>query len=272
MAKHWEEIGDNKFKLTLSPDEGGPASVYYGSREEIQDKVFDSQVNAIRRIEQLRTTSTPNGNGHETAQPYTQPKTLSPDERMQAVADLSNPATVDRGVTRVMESVIGPLADFNADRTERAAVAAAEAFAAELPDYFPSDENSQMVVRFLQQHPQYDPTNISSYKLAFFELSKAKQLKTITNKGDNDTEPSAELQERNAPNLPPPMAPARYSTGIRSSDVSGSQPIPSKRLKWTRESIQNMSAATYRRNMSDPEFQRAVEFFAKPQRRVQQSA
>lgn len=273
MAKHWEDLGDGKWKLTLSPDEGGPASVYYGSRDEIYDKVADSQVHAIRRIEQLRTAAPLNGNGHDSPPPSIQPKPLTPDERMQTVADLTNPATVDRGVTRVIESVIGPVSQFTQDREEKLGLAAAEQFAEETPEYYKCQHNANVLYGYMLTQ-NYDITRADHWKRAYAELVSApvKLLAPKPTESSTETEPSAELQERNAQNLPPPMAPARYSTGIRSQDVSGTAPMPSKRLKWTREQIQNMSASNYRRNMMDPEFQRAVEFYSKPTRRMQATA
>src|SRR5215469_3146373 len=270
MASHWEELENGKgFKLTISPDEGGAASVFYGkTRDEVHQKVIDSQAHAIRRIEQLRAAAPPTDNSH--ASPP-QPRTLSPDERMQTVSDLTNPATVDRGVIRVVESQIGPMSQFNADRMERAAIEAAEIFAAETPEWYPSDHNKETLVNFVRtQH--LDPTSVATYQQAFHRLTAVKLLQPKPVEAPSETEPSGEQQERNAPTLQPRVAPARYSTGIRSQDVSGAAPTPSKRLKWTRAEIDNMSPATYRSHMADPEFQRAVEFYSKPSRRMQATA
>lgn len=273
MAKSWEELVDGTLKLTVSPDEGGPASVFYGkSREEIYDKVVDSQANANRRIEQLRVS---NGkpNGHAAAPPPSDPKPMTANERMQAVADLNNPATVDKAVSRVMESVIGPIDQFQrdreAERVERlreAAIIAAEEFAGQTPDYFPSDFNNNTLVQYMQRMG-YAPDAVASYQRAYAELSGAKLLQAKPAQSLNDEEPPTEPQERNAPTLSAPRAPARYSTGVRQSDISGTAPVPVKRLKWSREQIANMSSAEFKAHVMDPEFNFCVEFYSKAQKR-----
>jgi hypothetical protein len=276
VAKIWDELADGTLKLTVSPDEGGSASVFYGqTRDEILDKLCDSQANANRRIDQLRVTSPTNGNGtgHAAAPPVNLPKPLTANDRMQAVADLANPANVDKAVTRVMESVIGPIDQFQQDReaerakrTEEAAVSAAEEFSSLTPEFFLSDFNVNTMFRYLQSM-QYDPTKVASYQRAFAELTAGKLLQSKAAPVPNDDEPPTEPQERNAPTLSAPRAPARYSTGVRQSDISGTAPVPVKRLKWSREQIANMGAQEMRRLVADPEFNFCVEYYARNSKR-----
>lgn len=270
MAKIWETLPDGTLKLTVSPDEGGPASVFYGqSRDEILDKVIDSQANANRRIDQLRVSGG-KPNGHAAPPPPTvQPKPMTANERMQAVADLSNPATVDQGVTRIMESVIGPVDEFNRDRDaqrqqrlEQAAVTAAEEFTALTPGFFLSDFNCATLVNYIR-NMGYPPDQVSSYQRGFNELSAAQLLQTKSAQPHSSDVPPDEPQERNAPTLTVPRAPARYSTGVRQSDISGTAPVPVKRLKWTREQIASMGPGEMRRLINDPEFNLAVEYYSR---------
>jgi len=270
MAKSWESIGEDRWKLTVSPDRGGAASVFYGTKDEILEKLVDSQANASGRIAELRNS---NGTSHAPLPAPTQPRPLTASERMETVADLNNPATVDRGVTRVVESVIGPIDQLRADREaeraeriERAAREAAESFMDMTPEWLSSDHNNSTLVNYMRNMGM-DPTNVESYQQAFRNLAEAKLLQPKPAGGPvNDAPPEPELHERNAPTLPP-KAPARYSTGVRSSDISGTAPVPTVRLKYTREQIVNMSAATYKSLMSDPDFQRAVEFYSQPAQR-----
>src|SRR5215469_13439450 len=123
MGKAWSDLGNGQQKLVLTNASGAVLSTYYGTRDEILEKLADSQVNAGARIQDLK-----NGNGHTNP-----PKPMTAGERMQTVSDLANPATVDQGILRVMESVVGPVAELRQDReadrmdrAERAAIAAAE--------------------------------------------------------------------------------------------------------------------------------------------------
>lgn len=271
MAKRWEDQGNGRWKLTVTSDEPGdgtPMQVFYGSKEEIADKLADAQGNATRRIAELKKQ------GLGTRDAGTGPKPMNAAERMQAVADLNDPASVDKGVARVVESVIGPIETIRADRERerqeretQAAIAAAESFAGETPDWYPSEYNKTKLVGFMRTQG-LNPASRAHYTQAFEELSAAGLLqKAPRNQDDNpeETEPAA---ERIAPATPAPKPPTRISTGIRSQDVSGSAPRPGLKPKYTREQIANMSAATYKRLMTtDPELARSEEFYARQPRR-----
>jgi hypothetical protein len=266
--KKWEDKGSGQWKLTITNDQNPDAapSVFYGTRDEILDKLADSQENANGRIEQLRRTSQ-----------AAAAKPLSPEERLQTVTELNNPATVDRAVTRVIESVVGPVselrqerADASVERQTRAAVTAAEAFANRTPDWYPSDFNKNALVRFLQTRG-LDPTKTENYTLAFEELSAAQLLQPIPAEPNLNDETEAE--GRNAPTPTQRPTQTRFSTSIRQSDISGTAPKPTVRLKYTREQIANMSASTYKRLMqSEPELTRCVEYYAQQDRRRQKAS
>lgn len=264
--KKWEDKGSGQWKLTIASDQNpsAPPSVFYGTRDEITEKLADSQANANGRLDEFRRL---------TSQAAPTAKPLSPEERLQTVTELNNPATVDRAVTRVIESVVGPVnelrqdrADASAERQTRAAITAAEAFANRTPDWYPSDRNKNKLVRFLQTQG-LDPTKTENYTLAFEELSTAQLLEPIPTELNNDND-ETEAEGRNAPTPTQRPTPSRFSTSIRSADISGSAPRPTVRLKYTREQIANMSASTYKRLMqSDQELSRCVEHYAQQDRR-----
>lgn len=261
--KRWEDKGNGQWKLTVSSDDvpDAPPSVFYGTRDEIADKLADSQAHANGRIETLRRKGEP-------SQPAAAPRPLTPEERLLTVTELNNPSTVDKAVTRVMESVIGPVAEIRqdradnaADRQTEAAVQAANAFARRTPDWYPSDFNKQSLVRFLQARG-LDPTKTENYTLAFEELSAAQLLQPVPAELPPEHD-ETEAEGRNAPTPTQRPAQTRFSTSIRASDISGTAPRPTVRLKYTREQIANMSAGTYKRLMqSDAEFVRCSEYYA----------
>lgn len=273
MTKRWEQLEDGRLRLTVSPDAGGPTSVFYGSsKEEIADKLADSQAHA--NMELSRRTVVPNGNHQIT--PQIQPVPLSPADRMQITADLVNPARAPEAVTRVLESVIGPVGQFNQDREaersqrlERAQVAAAYQFYEEAgPEWLPTQHNKETLLNYMLSQGM-DLTDVNSYKRAFAALGAVKLLQQPTTETHDTEEPEVSLHRGNPENPVPARAPNRYSTGIRSSDVSGSAPMPGKRLKYTREQIAALSLADYKRLINDPEFSRSVEFYSKrAQKRV----
>lgn len=281
MGKVWSDLGSGRWKLTVTGDNANvPVSVYRGTRDEILDQLADSQANANKRIYELRGT----GNGAVVPIPSAGaapqvPGPLSPAERLQTVAELTNPATVDKAVTRVIESVVGPVQEFRqdrqADREERetrSAVSAAETFARQTPDWYPSDYNKGVLVNFMRTQG-LSPTNPQHYTQAFESLSAAQLLQARPEAQTTTIEPPAE-EGRNAPTpTPKPTAPTRFSTSIRSSDISGSAPGPktTPRLKYTREQLRNISASEYKRLMQTDraELERCEDYYVKnPLRRA----
>jgi hypothetical protein len=275
--KNWTDLGDGQWKLTISVDGDptAPPSVFRGTREQISEKLADSAEHANKRINELRRST--NGHGSPQSGPTDAggvfPRMLSPEDRMKTVAELSNPATVDKAVTRVMESVIGPVEDFKKDRESdrqqrqvRAAESAASQFFERTPDWHPSEHNKSTLARYVFAQ-RLDPTKVESYSQAFEDLTAAQLLQAKPD--DNNDEPAAE--GRNAPETPTPApkVPTRYSTSIRSSDISGRPPVPSGKphLKYTREQLANLSAADYKRLIQTDraELERCEQYYAKNQ-------
>jgi len=259
--KRWEDQGNGRWKLILTDNDTGMIiSTFRGTKDEIADKMADSQMHASRRINELRPV-----NGHGNGRPAP----LTDAQRMQTVADLANPSTVEKGITRVLESVVGPVADLRQDREEsraeretRAAVDAAKAFADHTPEWHPSDWNKERLVRYMQTQG-LDPTREASYTQAFEDLSAAQLLQARPAEATTTTDEPAD-EGRNAPTPTPPPTPTRFSTSIRQSDISGSAPRPTTRLKYSREQLANMSAANYKRLLTtDPELSRCVDHYAR---------
>jgi hypothetical protein len=271
--KRWQEIEDNKWKLTITPDDpadDSPPSVYRGTKEQIAEMLADSQANANRRISELKRNGQP-GNGSAANL-----KPLSPADRLQTVAELTNPATVDTAITRVMESVVGPIED-ERDRRQRddqerkaaANIEAASAFAESTPEWWPSEHNKLTLVRFMQAQGM-DPANQANYSQAFERLSAAELLQP---KPDTDdiNQPPADEPERNAPAPVPAPRATRISTGVTRHDISGTPPRPTTRLKYTREQLAEMSRETYKHLLltDAQELARCEDYYAKnPVRRA----
>lgn len=276
MAQKWENLPNGQLKLTitsdLSDDDTPPVTIYGKDKDEILTKLAASKINGDRRINELRR-AIPN---QPAPTAPSQPKPLTQADRLQVVADLGNPATVDRAVTRVVESAIGPLDELRQDRErtreEREledAVKAAATFADNTPDWYPTEHNKRALMSFMEVRG-WSASKPERYTQAFEELMAAGLLQkkpAEPAEPEDETEPPAPRQERTAPTpTPTPKAPASYSTGVRARDISGSAPPPraaAPRLKYTREQIAKMGAKDYKQKMlSDPELPRCVEFYA----------
>src|SRR3974390_1462688 len=97
--KQWQELGQGRWKLTITSDDDSEAipSVYRGTKDEIAELLADSQGHANRRIGEPKGGGMGNGRKPIHFGPVSgAPNPLTPNERMQPVADLQNPATVDK--------------------------------------------------------------------------------------------------------------------------------------------------------------------------------
>lgn len=285
----WEELppknGTPQWKLTVTsdtPEDGIPISVFRGTKDQIAEALADSQASANRRIAELKRNNGGNGTGGNPPAPRpTAPKPLSAADRMTTVAELNDPATVDRAVNRIIESQVGPIENLRqvtenapadrAERLERLAVEAVNTFIEETPQYLVCPHNAGVMFRYVQLHG--DLTNKAHYHRAFEELTAAQLLQQKPQEEEPPTQLSDPQLERNAPAPVLPKTPTRISTGVRPSEMSGQPPArTTNRMKYSREQIAKMSAATMKQLMTtDPEFIRCSEFYAqqdKPKRRA----
>jgi hypothetical protein len=277
--KQWQDLGQGRWKLTITDDENSEAvpSVYRGTKEEIADLLADSQHHANRRIAELKRDGKPVHFGPISGDP----KPMTPNERMQTVADLQNPATVDKAFDRMYEAATGETPAERRDREQREAneryeqqgVETALRFARENPEYVMTQHNANTMVGYMRTHGM-DLTNIDHYVTAFAALSAAKLLQLKPLEAEPEIEPEEEetMVERNAPTpKPTPRTPARISTGVRASDISGTPPRLTTRLKYSREQLENMSREDYKRLMltDRAELEKCEEYYAKrPVRRA----
>jgi hypothetical protein len=284
--KQWEELaprnGVPQWKLTVTsdtPGDGIPISVFRGTKDQIAEALADSQASANRRIAELKRD---NGNGNPPAPRPNAPKPLTAAERMQTVAEMTDPATVDKAVTRIIESAVGPVENLrqateNApadrqERQERLAVEAVNAFIEETPEYLVCPHNAGTMFRYVQLHG--DLGNKDHYHRAFAELTAAQLLQQKPSGDEPTTQLSEPQLERNAPAPALPKAPTRISTGVRPSEMNGQPPArTTNRMKYSREQIAKMSAATMKRLMTtDPEFNRCSEFYAQQDKQPKRRA
>lgn len=262
MAKNWEDLGGGQWKLTITDDQNRvPPVTVRGTKDEIIEKLSDSKINGDARIADLKG-----------AKPA-----LTETQRFQMVADLNDPSKVERAITTVVEQIVGPTEEIRRDRAEerterlvRRAVEAATTFADRTPDWYPSAHNKATLTEYMKRFG-LDPGTVSEYTKAFESLKAANLLQPPPDEEDdeNTNDGTAHPAERTAPTpAAKPTTPTRYSTGVRSTDVSGTRPTPTNRLKYTREQIDGMSRQDYKEKMNDPEFVKAVDHFFGGQRRT----
>jgi hypothetical protein len=265
MAQKWEDQGAGKWKVTVDAEDGvTPVQVFYGTEGEIARKMAQSVEHGSRRITELKKGGTPPA--PTVMRKPVSPRPMTDTERFQVAAEMNNPNTVERAVTRVLESVVGPVDAIREsavrsreEEETQTAVEAAAQFADETPNWYPSDHNKRTLTRFMITQ-NLSPTRVDSYRNAFGQLSNAGLLQPMPENPDQpEAEPRSTARTAPVPAAPRP-APARVSTGIRQSDISGGAVTPRSRPKYTPQFIMTRTKEEHKRLMlTDPEYVRANE-------------
>lgn len=271
MAQKWEDQGAGKWKCTVDAEDGStPVQVFYGTEGEIARKMAQSVEHGSRRITELKK-GTPVSFGPISGDPPPPPRPvrqrpMTDTERFQVAAEMNNPNTVERAVTRVLESVVGPVEAIREsavrsreEEETQTAVEAAAQFADETPNWYPSDHNKRTLTRFMITQ-NLSPTRVDSYRNAFGQLSNAGLLQPMPENPDQpEAEPRSTARTAPVPAAPRP-APARMSTGIRQSDISGGAATPRTRPKYTPQYIITRTKEEHKHLMlTDPEYVKANE-------------
>jgi hypothetical protein len=265
MPVTWRNNGepvDGEYVAEISFTDGRQKQVFRGaSYKDVADRLLQAQEHASDAINQLKQGRTPDP---ATPRRRAQPKPMTAGERMKVASDITDPAKADGAITRVVESVIGPVESIREavnklddDDEAREGEAAAQSFSAATPDWYPSDHNKGVLVKFMQTKG-YAPTSSKNFSIAFDELREAGLLQS------RPADPPPNGQEDEPPperiaSQPVSRPRGTLVTGVRASDTSGTGPR-APRPKYTREDIEKMGTATYKQKLqSEPGFEALVE-------------
>lgn len=275
MARTWlnegKPLADGRLCLVIDPEDGtNPIRVWGRSREEILDKAAKTVEHGIRTITGLRTQI------HSTAPPPSSasakkpngeapahPTKLTAAEQMQATADLDNPSKAPQAITRLLEHHTG--IDFQSmqqkETLERIATIQAN-WSAGRPD-FPQHPTNYTLLN-----------NAATIRAGGYEKITSEIMDEVFNELLAQgllVEPGEPPAEEEPP--PPTVQPAetlesrtvrpRGATSHRRTATGAAAVVPAQTPKYTREQIQAMTSAEYRRKLeTDPAFVQAVAAYA----------
>jgi hypothetical protein len=257
MARTWLNDGkpleDGRLCLLIDPEDGTQAIRVWGrSREEILEKAAKTVEHGARTISQLRSQL----NHKTTTAPTTPtmtaatrpPTTLSAAERMQATADLDDPAKAPAAVTRLIQHQTG--VDFDSIRQKETI-----------------ERISTIQANWSYSHPDF-PKHPINYKLlndaaalrvGYENITAAVMDQVYTELSSQGLLVEAEEEEL-SPTVPPEETPdtrtvrPRGAASYRRTTLSAPAPA-SQTPKYTRAQIDAMTSAEYRRKLeTDPDF------------------
>lgn len=266
MGVTWANDGeadrDGNYIAQIDLEDGSQPQTFRGrSHKDVADKLLTAQVHASRTIADLKKGIKPDP---APARRTLDPKPLSAGERMQAVADLADPNKTDAAVTRIVESRLGPIEGIrevinkSAEAEDaRLSAQAAGAFAAETPDWWPSPHNKATLWNHMESNGMAKTRR--NFGIAFDQLKSAGLVQMKPDDDNSSSEPDGG-SARIATERPTTRQPrASFSTSIRSQDSSGEGGPRKTRPKFTRQDIEQMPAAEYKRRLeTDPSFADAV--------------
>ncbi|MGA9668418.1 MAG: hypothetical protein WBQ94_04375 [Terracidiphilus sp.] len=249
-----------------------PIYIYGANEEEVFTKLERQNMHAQLALARRAASPSPQtpANGAAQAPPQAAravpPRSISPDEIMQATADLSNPAKAAAAIALLHEAATG-IDPIQAAREAYARLAME--WEAATPEFYPHPGNRQLVgekaIRMAGNKPGLVTRDILN---AAFQTLRQEGL--LFERADEPPAPSEQIS--NQPTLTtfpgetqvqPTERPrgTRYATGARSTSFSAPQTVQTRALKYTEEQIRTMPERERLRVFNDPDYIRACEVY-----------
>lgn len=248
MAVEWRNNGepvDGVYIADVDAEDGSQVQTFKGaSYREVADKLLNAQVNATRRINELKTQVKPDVKKPRAA---FVPRKLTADEQFQVAGDVRDPSKIEDAIDRVVAARLGAplevvrqrLQRQDAEEIEAAAVRETNVFVESTPNWYPTAENKQRLWDYMTQHNL--ELTAKNFGIAFDQLTSDGLL--TRKPEENAAEPEPKPTERIAPQ-PTTRPRGSIASGIRSSDVGNRFPAMTK-PRYTRQEIQSMPRSLY---------------------------
>jgi hypothetical protein len=243
---------------------GDPSqNVYAPSEGDLLTKIAMMYGNTRTRLQEVKRES-----GPKPAAPALAPVVsirMTPEERLQAAADLQDPARMGQTIVRILKDETGfdPQQQRQQDAEKEAAErrrAVVEEFIAETPDFYRSKKNGTLLRNHVAANFGTDPT-VADWVAAFTELDEMGVLESAPEATETTPAASGENPE-NPPSEPSAPAPVRSpGTGLPPSSRA-SVPRQASGQRMTREEVLKLAhenPSEYGRRLSnDPAFAEMV--------------
>ena len=244
-----------------------PIYTYGKDQGEVLEKLARQNANAQLALAR-RAVGNPGGGNGTGSQPASAaravpPRSISPDEVMQATADLSNPAKAGAAVATLIESATG--LDPQAIARHHYATTAME-WEAQTPDFYSHPGNRQLVgdraIRAAGGKPGLVTRDI--LQQAFQQLQ---QEGLLFERAEESFQPPSTTPTLTTFPGESPVQPTerprgtRYSTGARSTSFSAPQTAQTRALKFTEEQIRTMPERERLKVFDDPDYIAACEYY-----------
>ena len=249
MSRRWEnkevEGRGTKFCLVIDPEDGThPIRTYGWSKDEVLEKVSRTAETAQQVINRQRNNSPANGNGsapkpHVSSVPAA-PK-VTPDEQMQATADLSNPAKAP-GAVKTLLRAAGVDVDRERIRQDAERVAAiAQEWEGQHPEFAASDErNKRLLLNTASAKVGFSNINAAALDAAYEELRRFDMF--FTEAAIPEPSPLPNAPNGNSATVDRP----RTATSYRTTSLRSGTPAVTTKPKYTVAEVDQLNSKQLR--------------------------
>lgn len=251
-----QPIEEGTFCRVIDLEDGTHPIYTYGKTEaECFEKIERQNGNAQLAINAQRSSR---------QDPPTPPRTITPDQVMQATADLAsgNPAKSAAAVATLLEAGTG-VNPIEAARRDYARLAME--WESETPAFYPHAGNRQLMGNRVIALAGGKPGSVTRefFNSAFQQLQAEGLLFERTDPPQSHNDPALTTTFPGESPVQPSERPrgTGYSTGVRSTSFSAPQSPTTRALKYTAEQIRTMPEKERLRVFNDPDYIKACEHF-----------
>lgn len=261
MRAYWSDkrangqpIEAGTFCRVMDPEDGThPIFVYGKTQEEVFEKIERQNLNAQVAIARTRAAAAP---------APAPPRTITPDQIMQATQDLQNPAKSAAAIAILTEAATG-VDPIQQARQQYATLAMQ--WESETPDFYPHPGNRQLVGDKAIRLANGKPGSVTREMLdSAFQQLRAQGLlfeRTAEPAQDPNHSTLTTFPDESRVQLPERPRGTRFATGARSTSFSAPQNVQTRSLKYTEEQIRTMPEKERLRVFNDPDYIAACEHY-----------
>ena len=249
--------------VTDLEDGTNPIYTYGANESEVFEKLARQNANAQLALARRSLVPATNGAAQAPSAPATAPRRgISPDQIMQATADLQNPAKAGEAVATLYEAATGidPV-----EQARRHYASVAMDWETKTSDFYPHPGNRQLVgekaIRMAGGKPGLVTQEILT--AAFLQLNSEGLLFERNGQAHDANNPPTLTNlpgENQVQSIERPRG-TRFSTGASSLRFSAPQSVQTRALKYTEQQIRTMPEKERLRVFNDPDYIRACEFY-----------
>jgi hypothetical protein len=240
MSQEWvnngEPMADGRLCLVIDPEDGShPQRVYGHTKDEIIGKLAKTAEHGSRFIASLRAKPAAQATSTAAPKPAARRTTMTPDEQMQATADLSNPAKAPGAIAKLIEQETGvDFAELKREKNAHRLAAIGEEWEQRHPEFPGSAINRKLLMDTASLRVGWYNITAETFDEIFAQLAADGMLVSA---GDRDTTPTVQPDQPPADSTVRP----RGATSYRRTTLRAAAPAQSQ-TRYTRTQIDAMTA------------------------------